>query len=360
MPRNLREFQSFVLRYERIISPVTLLIGFTIDSLTLRRVDLLPETLLLYVYLTVCGLSILAIHLEKSAKIKDGIADFVRSFAPVTLQFAIGGMFSAFLIFYSMSGALVRSWPFIIVLAFVLVGSELFRRYHTRLVFELSIFYLAVFSFAIFSVPLFMNDIGALQFLIAGGVSLAFITAFSLMLFVLGSHRFLSSSRHAALSIGAIYLVMNGLYFTNILPPIPLALKDIGVYLNVEARSGEYYLTGEARPWYHSLIRDEIIVPQGGRVFVFSSVFAPVDFETSIVHRWEKRVQFGYEDTGTVSFPVSGGRNEGFRGYSYKELVEPGLWRVSVETESGALIGRISFVVQHGPTRYQIETQAAR
>jgi hypothetical protein len=45
-----------------------------------------------------------------------------------------------------------------------------------------------------------------------------------------------------------------------------------------------------------------------------------------------------------VSFPINGGRAEGYRGFTVA-VVTPGKWRCDVETSGGLLIGRISFDV---------------
>jgi len=40
---------------------------------------------------------------------------------------------------------------------------------------------------------------------------------------------------------------------------------------------------------------------------------------------------------------VVGGRDNGYRGYTFKRHVQPGRWRVEVRTETGRLLGRIPF-----------------
>ncbi|HEX4922592.1 MAG TPA: DUF2914 domain-containing protein, partial [Bdellovibrionales bacterium] len=41
----------------------------------------------------------------------------------------------------------------------------------------------------------------------------------------------------------------------------------------------------------------------------------------------------------------SGGREEGFRGFTFKQNYQPGDWRVKIETTDGREIGRITFEV---------------
>ena len=43
---------------------------------------------------------------------------------------------------------------------------------------------------------------------------------------------------------------------------------------------------------------------------------------------------------------IAGGREGGYRGYTIKQRVMPGDWRVDVETPEGRIIGRVSFRVE--------------
>jgi hypothetical protein len=49
-----------------------------------------------------------------------------------------------------------------------------------------------------------------------------------------------------------------------------------------------------------------------------------------------------------VPFRISGGRESGYRGYTFKQNVMPGSWRVIAEAESGASIGIIDFEIIEG------------
>jgi hypothetical protein len=51
---------------------------------------------------------------------------------------------------------------------------------------------------------------------------------------------------------------------------------------------------------------------------------------------------------GARAFEIHGGREGGYRGFSMKRAVVPGLWRVEVETQEGRIIGRIDFRVVPG------------
>ena len=46
-----------------------------------------------------------------------------------------------------------------------------------------------------------------------------------------------------------------------------------------------------------------------------------------------------------VSYPITGGRGGGYRGYSVKSLPAKGHWRVNIETADGRIVGRVAFAV---------------
>ena len=84
----------------------------------------------------------------------------------------------------------------------------------------------------------------------------------------------------------------------------------------------------------------------------FSSIFAPTDFKKSILHRWKwydkrKDEWVFVEDIG---FDITGGRDNGFRGYTYKGNVRPGQWEVDVITNEGLVLGVIDFEIVEGDT----------
>jgi len=151
-----------------------------------------------------------------------------------------------------------------------------------------------------------------------------------------------------SLIVGAIFCIFNLLYFLNVIPPVPLSLKDIGIYHSVLHRSdGTYLALYEPAPWYQFWRTTSAeYSSNNGTAACFSAVFAPADLQTPIHHVWEYKNAGGeWEERSRISFPISGGREEGYRGWSNKSALVPGEWRCNVETSGGALIGRISFAV---------------
>ncbi|MFA6257196.1 MAG: DUF2914 domain-containing protein [Candidatus Paceibacterota bacterium] len=356
--KNLKELFD---KYESHLSSATLVLGFIFDFLTLKRVDYIWDNVLIMLYLVVAGASILIINLYESGKFRNKFTSSVHEFLPFTLQFAFGGLFSAFTIFYSKSSSFVSSGMFVTLLFLLMVGNEFFKKRYQKLAFQLGIYFMAIFSFSIYFLPVLIKRMGVDIFIWSGGLSLVFISSFVLLIAWLAPLRYKESYKYIFLTIGAIWVSVNALYFLNIIPPIPLSLKTSNVYHGItKLPQGGYQVTGEPENWVEKLkINKKIHLDKGEGVYVFSSVFAPADLNIKIVHNWQ------YFDSSTsewvsasrISFPIAGGRAQGYRGFSKKENIFPGAWRVDVETERGQVIGRIRFDIEIGDFIPQFETK---
>ena len=123
---------------------------------------------------------------------------------------------------------------------------------------------------------------------------------------------------------------------------MPLALSEAGAFRDVRREPDGYHLVFERGRKVHWM--------PGERVWCFSAVFAPIGMELEVMHRWQHWTDAeGWTDNNRIPFDVTGGRDGGFRGYTYKEHVTPGPWRVIVETAAGREIGRVRFDVVEGP-----------
>jgi hypothetical protein len=310
--------------------------------------------LLFYISLAALGIAILNIY--EGGRLRNRFFDFIHPFLPIAIQFAFGGLFSAFVIFYFRSAALGVSWPFVLALVVLLIGNELFKRYYSRLVFNLSILFFAIFSFSIFYLPIIVGRMGRGVFISSGIISLAVIGAFIYLLYRLIPRKILEVQRMLIAGIVGVFVVVNIFYFLNIIPPIPLSLKHIGVYHNVTRHENEYHVSAEVDDrWFQ--LRERVHVAPGQSVYIFSSVFAPTRLGTNIVHHWQfhNNETGKWETAGRFTFPIAGGRDGGYRGYSFKTNVQPGLWRVDVETADGRVVGRAKFRVVQVDTAVALE-----
>ena len=346
---NLTRVSRFLIEHERSLSYAGLVAGFVFDAIFFRRVDVPFENIAIILHFVVGFFAILLMHVRMSWYEEHAELRRLRAFLPFILQFAIGGLFGKFAILYSRSGALIKSWPFILMLAVLFIGNEWFRERYERLHFRLAIFFTALFSYCIFSIPVLTKSIEVGSFVLSGVVSLALMVAIIELLNFLSHESVMRERLRLYGIIAGIFVVFQLFYFTNIIPPIPLALKESGVYHSIERNTqGNYVVVGEAKNWSDYLKWYEPFHLQEGRpVYVYSAIFSPTDLNTNIVHEWQyyDDVPNEWVSVQRVELPIVGGRDGGFRTYSLRSAVRAGSWRVNIETLRGQLIGRLNFEV---------------
>lgn len=344
------KIKTFVIRHERAVSLGALSAGLLWNFYTLRRVDLFPETLILDVHLALAALLIFLEHFADGHKAANRLVARVAPFLTLVLNFVFGSLFTILFVFYAKGSSIEDSWPFLAVLISVALGIEFLKKRANQFAFHLLIFFFGVLSFSIFATPLAAGSLGDAVFAMSTMVALALFSVFLALLFSVGKERVVKSLRTVSIGVFVVVMFVTILYGTNILPPLPLVLRDVGVYHAVQKQGDNYLLSGEAAPAL-PFADATVHVPAGSALYVFSSVFTPVAVQTDIVHVWEKRndANDAWHEELRVAFPAGGGRDSGYRGYSEKQGIVPGIWRVSVETSAGLVIGRVEFTVIDAP-----------
>ena len=335
--------------------------GFAFDSLYFGRVDDLWNTQVVFlVYILVCFISIPLLHYIEARGERTGWRPRWRGVLPIATQFALGGFWSGFIVFYGRSASLAASWPFLLVLLAIFLGNELLSRYHERLVFTAVLFFFALYSYAIFALPIYTHSIGTVTFLESGAAAVLVFALFTALLRLLGRERFAADLfRIRAGAVGVLGLITL-FYFTSVLPPLPLAAKATGIYHSVMRVPGGYEASAEEQTWRQRLAvtylgrAPTLHVTEGGSVYAFSSVFAPTALRAAIVHRWQwlDPAKDAWETRFALTYPIEGGADGGYRGYSAIIPKVAGRWRVSIETTDGRVIARLPLTVafvEQGP-----------
>ena len=336
-------FREWYERYERHISAVTILIAFFVDSITLVRVDVFLTNFLLFLYLAIVAFGILVVNLYEAGKLR-WLSYEWYAWITLAMQFSFGGLFGRFLIYYSRAGLFASSWPFLVLLAGLLVGNEFAKKYYTRVVVQVGFFFLALFAYMIFFVPIVVGRMGDAIFLLSGSVSLLIVGFFIHILMRLLPTKIKEGGRALIVTVASVFIVFNALYFANLIPPLPLALRDAGVFHSITPTStGFIGLHEESTAANDYLARYATVhLVLGERLYVYSAVFAPTNFDTDITHEWQwyepqtKR----WESLDRITFNIVGGQDRGYRGYTFKSNLRAGLWRVNILTASGQLVGR--------------------
>ncbi len=335
--------------------------GVGYDTLTLTRIDRLLDNVILLFYLAVLGLLIVltgraamgdprAIGDPSSPSLVPRLLGKARPFYPNAMQFLLGGLFSAYAIFYLQSASLGSTMVFFGVLVTVLVANEFLKDRLSGMKLLISLYALVCFSFFTYFIPVVTGFMNTFVFLFGAVLSLAVALWVLTLVYAAAPER----SRAEKTMAGAPAVFVIGLlvifYFLNWIPPVPLSLKFGGIYHMVTKPDDRYQLSFEKPPWYLFLKSSDDPYRGEGPVYCFTAVFAPVALDTTIYHHWQMQSRGGdgeavYKTTDRIPIDISGGREAGYRAYTYKARALPGEWRVDVETEAGRLIGRVNFSI---------------
>ena len=335
-------------KYERQISSISLVGGFVFDAVTLKRVDMFWENLWVLGHIVVVGICMILLHAFEANIGDEKNSGKLHFWLVNIIQFFFGGLLSVFLVFYFRSGDLAVSWPFILILVLVFWANESLKRQYVRLTFQVSLFFLSLFATAIYLLPIVVHRIGDGVFIMSGIISLVLITLFVYTIFLTNKNKYYTSKKGIIFSVGGLFLIFNFLYFTNLIPPLPLSLKDSGAYYSIQRNTDNTYVAlSEKKNWWDFHFYEKIHLQPNQFLYAYSAVFSPTSFNTDVFHKW----QFYDEnlkqwvDSGKIKLSVVGGREGGFRTYSKKSGLRTGKWRVDVEAIDGRVIGRLRFNV---------------
>ncbi len=349
--KRLKALKKFYEKYERYLIPGALVFGFITDVLTFRFINFTAAMILLAGHLVFIGTNITIINFYEAKRIAGKFFSYWRVLAPLFLQYSFGNLFSAFLIFYSHSGSFSASWPFIITIIFLMIGNEIFRKYNIRPSIQISVYFFAIFSYLNLLLPNILKNLSTTLFLGSGILSVIYIIFFTI---ILSKHTLQVKAKKKIIitSVLLIFFSMNIFYFLNLIPPIPLSIKDIGAYHDIRRQNNNYLVKTEdcgnffSCFFYHD---KRHIISDRQKIYLYSAIFAPSEMNLKVIHEWQK---YNYnnkrwETQTTIPFNVYGGRDIGYRWYTFY-TVSPGYWRVNVKTEKGQTIGRKNFYVIKG------------
>jgi hypothetical protein len=354
--RPLARFQTILAK--PFMPAVFFFSGVAYDTLTLTRIDRLLDNLLLLVYLLLLGLLIILTGRLGIEPFPDRaqltnlspVARWLlksRPYYPMAIQFFLGGLFSAYAIFYSRSATLTSTAVFFGVLVLMLVANEFLRDRLSNLRLLVSLYALVCFAFFTFFLPVMTGFMNLAVFL--GGAILSGIVTFRVVQLIYRNNP--DRSRREAIGVitpgFAVIAALVGFYFLNWIPPVPLSMTFGGIYHEVKKSDDQFELSFD-RKWYQLWKRSDTIFPAGEPVYCFTAVFAPVALKATVYHHWYVRQsrEKPFTHADRIPLRISGGRDGGFRAYTFKQRLDPGDWRVDVETEDGRVIGRVSVRVQ--------------
>lgn len=327
---------------------VAFLLGFITDYILLNRVDDLFDNLVLLFYAVLASMSLMLFYAGIAERGPQFFYNFLKKFAPILMQYAFGGLLSGMLIFYGRSGDWLASWPFYLLIITVVVGNEFIGKRSDKLIYHLILYFIGIFSYVVLVIPVLLGKMGDAIFILSGLIALAWVTFVVQALFRIIPNFMTLNTKRVIVALGGVYIGINVLYFTNAIPPIPLSLTKLEVVQSVNRiADGDYRIETEDHPWYTDLpFFYPTLHPVGGSIACFARVYAPTNLSTQIFHRWEYQDENGsWREQFRLGYPIAGSNEGGYRGYTILQNYRSGMWRCSVETERGQVLGRGVFKV---------------
>ncbi|MDD0853437.1 hypothetical protein HBN50_10025 [Halobacteriovorax sp. GB3] len=209
------------------------------------------------------------------------------------LHFLTGSLLSAYSIFYFKSSSLSNSFIFMaIILAFLFLNETEF--FKTRGLSVKSILIsLCTISFLTYFIPMTIGRLGGDLFFLSTTLSL--ISLFPLA-YLLHKRRQGDLLKVISSSWCGVIIIFNLLYLAKMIPPVPLSLTKIGVFYKIEKENSDYLLS-QKKEFFDNMKFGEsnFEYRENDRVYLYTSVFAPSEFQDTVFAVWQKKItkEFG-------------------------------------------------------------------
>lgn len=347
--------RRFIKRHEKYGPIIFFIGGFIFDTLTLGRIDRLYDLIVLCSHMTLLTITIYLFNLVDDGKFENTFIERYKNYFPLLIQFFFGGLSSAYVIYFSRSVSLSKTASFFIILLILLFANEFLKKRISNKYLQFSVYFFINFIFFTFMIPVFIKEMNTSIFIISGLISLAC----ALTLIIVIYFKSPSTRKEVELPkvlgvILSIYILINTFYILKIIPPVPLALQHGIVAHYIKLDNNKYIITHERDDGY-IFWRDhriKFIYEPNDNVYVFTSIFAPTDLKKSIIHRWKwyNPETETWEIVEDIGYDITGGRDDGYRGYTYKSNVKTGEWKIDVITEDEELVlGVVDFEIIINP-----------
>ena len=333
-------------KYSRWIPIVFFALGFVFDALILTRIDELKTILQQAIYIVISAIliGIELLELTREIHIPTWFAKPWK-YREAVLHFLLGTLLNSYTIFYFKSASSLTSFSFILILITLLILNEFKHFGKSQTQVHMAFWSLCLVSYFASLAPILIGSLGVLPFL-AGmtGATLVFSLYYRIVKGTLNSAFLRSHLLFPYFGIMGVFIV---LYLVHAIPPVPLSVRYLGIYHDVAKGNGSYILTYTRPKWKFWQHGDQTFLARpGDSLFCFARVFSPTRFSAKLQVQWmyydEGR---GWLPSDTLPMPITGGREEGFRGFTKKSNFQPGKWQVRVETLDDREIGRIDFEV---------------
>lgn len=345
-------FKAFKERHHLAFEVSFFFAGFLFDVVLLHRIDSTPLLIHQGAYLVLSALLIFWDHrLHVAGKEPEGFLGKIASYRLWVMHFFLGTLLNAFMVFYFRASSGVLAFLFIVALSLIIIANELPRFRQQGPIVRVMLLGFSVTSYLAYLLPVLWGHLHPWQYFVS--VALGCAATFGLWKFFT---RFTHDPNWTFQRAVVPGLVMQAtlllLYVVDVIPPVPLSLKHIGIYTAVSSAKDEkghkhYELAYQPAPAWQFWKRQNgtFTGPTGSKAYAFVRIFAPTRFHDQVRFAWDfDDPDKGWTQRGSpYATGLSGGNEEGFRTFAYSTMGKPGTYRVRVLTVDDREIGRATF-----------------
>ncbi len=337
----------------------------------------------------------------RMAMVCDGICRYQDKINPVLdilIAYAIGSGLSFVFIYYYRSVQIVLMWPILIVMLALMCANEFVKSASKRSIIEMALLMFTVYLYVLYVFPTLFytlsNYVLILSIIFALIINMVFTR--SILWEKEGTDEDVNKLGYRLLMINiAMPVIIGLLYITNSLPAVPITMKTVRAYNEVRrevVKNNSNYLyttykdncipefgsiddTRDYLNQFKELFFKKVVhigcvndssnivtnnintststniraTSTANRVTLYTAIYMPGYFYKSnvVAHVWSHydTTKGQWVDVKRVAYPIVGGRDGGYRGYTYIDNPAIGDWRLHVINNDNRLIGEYKFKV---------------
>lgn len=344
--------KAFIHRHEKKLDVAFFIGGFIFDMLLIEAPDHVWGVVQQAVYLFLIAVLIHFEMLFRLHKWRPGRwMRKIWTWRNLALHFFLGTLLNLYSLFYIKSASLFSSLIFLALMIGFILANELPIVKRAKVSAKVALYAICLFSFLAIMFPIVFGRVGWMPFAFAV-VSTIFIFALQVKMLLRSVVDRAVLSRAILAPVVSIMMAFVLFYALGWIPPVPLSVKEQGVYHLIEKRGEKVLLSYEKvwwKPWQKSDV--EFHAEVGDKIYFYAQIYSPTRISDQVVIRWlQKDAKGVWSSSDRIPMSIHGGREEGFRGFAFKNNYTPGEWQVRVETSSGIEISRFYFDVIPTPT----------
>lgn len=267
------------------------------------------------------------------------------------LHFCLGTLLNVYSLFYIKSASLFSSIIFLLLMIVMIFLNELpFVKKSEKVNLKVGLYSICLFSFFSIVYPLIFGFIGLIPF------CFSVLSTIGILLVQLKMLKNLVTEPGVLFNaifapVVTVVIIFTTFFFLGLIPPVPLSVKEQGVYHKLEKRDSHYYLYAEMDDnSFWNFGKTTFHAEPNDKIYFYSQIFSPGRISDKVIVHWFRKNNMGdWENMDQVPVAVKGGREEGFRAFTFKSNFDAGEWKILVETSSGAEISRLYFDVVKVP-----------